>query len=95
MTHKQIMAWAAQWNHPYLRIGDEASPPTPDVLRHGKEHYEALRHDVKRRKLTSLRIERWQARFTRVQVSDAIERVDALKKHSTKVVQMEEERIEV
>lgn len=84
MTHKQIMAWARRWHHPFLRIGDEASPPTTDVLRHGKEHYEELRHDAKRRKLTSLRIERWMARLTRVQVSQAIERVDEALSKQTK-----------
>jgi hypothetical protein len=96
MTHKQIMVWGKQWHYLYLQIGQEDTPPTQEVLRHGKEHYEALRNAPKRRKLTSLRIERFPARLTRVQVSQAIERVEALK--STKCTapsKTEEERIQV
>lgn len=96
MTHKQIMAFGAKWHYPFLRIGDEASPPALDVLRHGKAHYEELRNDPKRRKLTGLRIEHWMARLTRVQVSQAIEKIDdVLAKQQATKVQLEEERIEV
>lgn len=86
MTHKQIMAWGKQWHYLFLQIGQEDDPPTNDVLRHGKEHYEALRHYPKRRKLTSRRIERITARLTRVQVSEVIERVEALKQHTKRRV---------
>lgn len=96
MTYREIMAWGRRWHYPYLRIGDEASPPTTDVLRHGKEHYEELRNHPTRRKLTSLRIERWMLSLTRVQVSQAIEKIDdVLAKQQATKVQLEEERIEV
>jgi hypothetical protein len=95
MTHKQIMAWGEKNRYLFLQIGKEDNPPTQEVLRHGKEHYEALRHDARRRRLTSLRIERFPARLTRVQVTEAIERVDeALSKQTKQQVQMEE-RIQV
>ncbi len=96
MTHKQIMAWGEQWHYLFLQIGLEATPPTSEVLRHGREHYEALRHDAKRRRLTARRIEYLMTYRTRVQVSEAIERVDealSQTKQTKHIHQMEEERI--
>lgn len=97
MTHKQIMAWAAQWHYPFLAIGYEANPPTREVLRHGVEHYEALRHERRRRLLTASRIERWNARLTRAQVDSAIERVDEALAQQNKydIIKQIEEGIQV
>lgn len=86
MTYKQIMAWGARFHYLFLQIGQEDDPPTDEVLRHGKEYYEELRREPKRRKLTTRRIERITARLTRVQVSEAIERVEALKQHTKRRV---------
>jgi hypothetical protein len=59
MTYEQIMAWGERNHYPFLRIGDEAEPPSPDTLRHGQTYYEELRISPVRLELTSLRICHW------------------------------------
>lgn len=61
MTYEQIMTWGERNHFPFLRIGDEAEPRSPDVLRHGQTYYEELRISPVRLDLASLRVQRWNA----------------------------------
>lgn len=84
MKRADILKWGERWHYPFLAIGYEADPPTEDVLRHGREHYEALIGT--RLRLASKRVARWNAIVARVeaersvktQVQEAIEVVDKL-----------------
>ena len=65
MTHEDIMLWAQAWHYPFLRIGDEDSPPTDAVLPHGLEHYQMLTRHERRLSLVSLRIQRINAALSK------------------------------
>lgn len=63
MSLDDILTWGESHHYPFLRIGDEADPLMPDVLRHGRKHYEELRISGVRQCLASKRIARWDAMF--------------------------------
>jgi len=69
MIYQRMMKWAKQWNYPFLRIGDELEPPCPDlVIRHGREHYTALRFEPELLSLVQKRIAEWNKRALSLRV---------------------------
>ena len=53
MNYEQMLQWAERWNYPFLALADGKA------IRHGKEHYQYLRHDAERMHQVLVRIERW------------------------------------